>query len=523
MIRRLLMLIFLIDVCVSSMHANARTGAALVQVAQGQLQGASLKGDVSAFLGVPYAAPPVGELRWRAPAPPVSWRAVRDATAFGANCMQFVIPQGGGPWTHEFLVHGPVSEDCLFLNVWTPARTPGARLPIMVWIHGGGFTGGSGSIDIYNGEALAREAGIIVITVNYRLGVFGFFSHPELSEEGINGNQAGYDVIAALRWIRENARAFGGDKRRVTIAGQSGGAAMVDSLLMSPLARGLFAGAIAESFPMGVLPTDADLPAAQADGLSLAQGLDASSLAELRAADAHQILAKAGAAYRWPRCACFFVDGDFLREQPAQAFAHSRQNDVPTMAGIVDAESPFPTDIASYTTSVAARYGALSADFLKIFPASTDAEAANQVLISGRERLLSSMEHWAAARAHTSRTRMFLYLYAHTTPGPNSAKYRTFHTAEVPYVFGTLNASPERGFTEQDHEISARMMSYWGNFVKTGNPNGQGLPPWRPASGSAHPVIMELGDHWGPLAPLPAAHREFFESYYGRGGVPFLF
>ena len=519
---RSFLLACLIAVSVCATHATSQAAPAHARVAEGELHGVALKGGVSAFLGVPYAAPPVGALRWRRPAPAASWTGIRDATAFGASCIQFVAPQGGGPYTHEYVTQGPVSEDCLFLNVWTPPHSAGERLPILVWIHGGGFTGGSGAVEIYNGETMAREAGVIVITVNYRLGVFGFFSHPELSREGVNGNQAGYDVVAALKWVHRNASAFGGDASRVTIAGQSGGAAMVNALLISPRARGLFAGAIAESFPVGVLPTDADLPTAQAYGLGLAQRLKASSLAELRAADAHQVLAKAGQGYGFPKCACLFVDGDFLREQTAAAFAKSRQNDVPTMTGFVAAESPFPTNLAGYPT-MAARYGTFSADFLKLCPASTDAEAGQQALVSGRERLLLNMERWSAARSHTSRTPMFLYLYDHTEPGPNAAKYKAFHTAEVPYVFGTLDAAPERGFTREDRDVSARMMRYWTNFVKTGNPNGPGLPPWRPASGDRQPIVMELGDRWGPLAPIPAPDRAFFEDYYNHGGTAFLF
>lgn len=518
-----LVLAGLIALSAGAARADSSVAAPRARVTQGELQGVALKGDVSAFLGVPYAASPVGDLRWRPPARPAPWRGVRDAVGFGASCMQTISPQGFEPYTREYVTRGPVSEDCLFLNVWTPRHAPGARLPILVWIHGGGFVSGSGSVDIYNGEALARDAGIIVVTVNYRLGVFGFFSHPDLSKEGVNGNQAGYDVIAALQWVRDNARAFGGEPSRITIAGQSGGAEMVNALIISPRARGLFAGAIAQSFPIGVLPTNADLAAAQAPGVKLAQSLGASSLADLRAVDARTVLAKAGRAYAWPTCACFFVDGDFIREEPVRAFANRRQNDVPTMAGFVGEESPFPTTLASYPTLVAGRYGGLAPEFLKLYPASTDAEARAQARLSGRERLLVGVQRWAQVRAKTSRTPMYLYEYEHPEPGPQSAKYQTFHTAEVPYVFGTLDAAPERGFTQQDREISARMMRYWANFVKSGDPNGRGLPAWKPATDSTAPFTMELGDRWEAFPQIPVARRSFFDRYYDGGGPQFLF
>ena len=519
-----LLVVSLIALSAGAARADGPTTAPRARIAQGDLQGVALKDGVAAFLGIPYAAPPVGDLRWRPPAPPLAWQGVRRALDFGASCMQTISPRGYEPYTREYVTRGPVSEDCLYLNVWTPPHRRNAGLPILVWIHGGGFVAGSGSVDVYNGEALARDAGIIVVTVNYRLGVFGFFSHPELSREGVNGNQAGYDVIAALRWVRDNARAFGGEPNRVTIAGQSGGAEMVNALLIAPRARGLFAGAIAQSFPIGVLPTNADLGAAQAPGLKLAQSLGVSSLAALRAVDPQTILARAGRSYAWPACpACFFVDGDFVQQEPARTFANRQQSDVPTMAGFVAEESPFPTTLESYPSQVAARYGALQPDFLKLFPAATDVDALAQARLSGRERLLVGVQRWALVRARTSRTPIFLYEYEHTEPGPQSAKFQTFHTAEVPYVFGTLDATPERGFTQQDREISARMMRYWANFVKTGDPNEKSLPQWKPATSSRPPFTMELGDRWGAYPPIPAAHRNFFDRYYDAGGPPFLF
>jgi para-nitrobenzyl esterase len=501
--------------------AHAAATPARVHVAQGELQGVSLDNGVSALLGVPYAAAPLGDLRWRPPAPVSAWFGTRNATLVAARCMQPAGNAEYGPWTHEYLSHEPMSEDCLYLNIWVPTHSARTRLPILFWIHGGGFTGGSGAVDIYNGEAFARDARAIVISVNYRLGVFAFFSHPELSSEGINGNQAGYDLIAALRWVQNNAHALGGDPGRVTIAGQSGGAAAVNALIVSPIAHGLFMGAIMQSFPVGVLPSSASLTAAQESGVSLARALNVSSLAELRTISAEQIEAKSGRKYGYPTCACFFADGKFLAEVPTLAIANRHQSDVPTMAGIVSAESPVPVSVASYANGVAGRYRGLSEDFLRIYPASTNEEAKAQELLSGRERLLVNMDRWVAARARTSKTPVFLYMFDHTPP--HSSQYGAFHTSEVPYVFGTLDAAPERGFTAQDREISRNLMAYWANFVKSGDPNGRGLPRWPRATGLSPSPVMELGDRWEPLSPMPAIHRAFFYEYFNGGGYPFLF
>ncbi|HEX4097160.1 MAG TPA: carboxylesterase family protein, partial [Caulobacteraceae bacterium] len=262
--------------------------APMVHVADGALQGAR-QGGADAYLGIPFAAPPVGELRWHAPLPAKAWSGAHDATHFGASCWQAVSAKGFGPWTHEYVVDGPVSEDCLYLNVWTPARS-GAGRPVLVWFHGGGFSQGSGSVPIYDGAHLAAQ-GVVVVTVNYRLGVLGFFAHPELTREasgGATGNYGLMDMIAALKWVRANAAAFGGDPGAVTIAGQSAGGMAVHDLIVSPLAKGLFQRAVIESGLPGVAPNQ-PLADAEAAGVAFAKAHGAADLAALRAMSPAQL------------------------------------------------------------------------------------------------------------------------------------------------------------------------------------------------------------------------------------------
>jgi len=285
-------LMWLLGGCHAGVDAPEKAGleTSTIQISQGTLRGVAGDG-VRAFLGIPYAAAPVGELRWRPPLPAAGWNGVRDASNPGASCMQTLTPAGRKPWTHEYLVQDAVSEDCLFLNLWTPlANKVEAAYPVLVWIHGGAFVEGSASVPIYNGAALAKH-GIIVVGINYRLGAFGFLAHPELSVEGggSSGNYALHDMLAALHWVRENIAAFGGDSAQVTIAGQSAGASAVHHLLAAPQARGLFARAIAQS-GSGRGRAPIVLKDAEHMGLAFSRKAGAASLAELRALPASALL-----------------------------------------------------------------------------------------------------------------------------------------------------------------------------------------------------------------------------------------
>jgi para-nitrobenzyl esterase len=436
-----------------------------VKTASGPVAGAaSADGSVLAFKGIPYAAPPVGALRWRAPQPAGPWTAVRSADRFGASCMQNIVTERK-PWTYEFMAHNEISEDCLYLNVWTPAKSAGEKLPVYFWIHGGGYVEGSGQVPVYDGANLARR-GVVVVTINYRLGVFGYLAHPELTKEaGRSGNYGSLDQIAALQWVRKNIAAFGGDPRRVTIGGQSAGASSVHNLVASPLARGLFHRAIAESgssYPTA--NASGRLAAAEQVGAAYGAAYGAASLQALRALPATALMTRPGnspvSSFR-P-----VIDGYFLPADPAEIYAQGKQNDVPELTGLNLDER-----------SSEAEYG-----------------AARQA--ATREAGLVAMHLWAERRAAKSRHDAYTYYWTHAEPGTDSARYGAFHTSEVPYVFNTLDQS-KRPWTDQDRKLAELLGAYWVNFMKNGDPNGAGLPLW-PKFTAASATTMEIGDRIGP-------------------------
>jgi para-nitrobenzyl esterase len=499
----------------------------LVLGAPGKLPG------VVAYKGIPYAAPPVGGRRWQAPAPVVPWKGVRKANAFGASCIQTVV-QERKPWTYEFMTHGEISEDCLTLNVWTAAASPKERRPVFVYIYGGGFSEGSGAVPVYDGEGLATK-GLIFVTMNYRVGVLGFLVHPELSKESpnkVSGNYGLLDQIAALQWVRDNIAAFGGDSGRVTIAGQSAGGMSVHSLVASPLAKDLFHRAIVQSGGSSVggggiamaARTLADLEAA---GQQFAEAKGAKTLAELRAITWQRLVEPlpqaAAAAGRGAAPAALrfspIVDGSVSPAPVREVIVAGKQNDVPTLTGADTGElgglmgPGGPTTVESFTKRAQQQYGALAQEFLKLYPAKTDEQAAAAQAQSSRDQSLVSMYLWARERAGTAKTPAYTYLWDHTLPGPDAERYRAFHTSEVPYVLNTLYAS-DRPFTDEDRKIADMMSSYWANFAATGDPNGPGLPQWAPVGGT--PEVMEVGDKTGPVPVADAARFAFFEAFLTR-------
>lgn len=475
--------------------------AQVARIDTGALHG-KREGGVSAFLGIPFAAPPTGANRWRAPQPAAHWKGTRDATRFGPDCDQALIPNRGaiGPWTWEYLPQGPVSEDCLFVNVWAPKARPGAKLPVLLWIYGGGFTGGGSSVPLYDGAALAAR-GIVVVSVNYRLGVYGFLAHPALTAEaGSSGNYAFMDQIAGLRWIRRNVAAFGGDPARVTIAGQSAGAASVHALLAAPEAKGLFRGAIVQSGSVNNWPP---LAAAEAVGERFAKAAGAATLADLRALTPAQIAAAARDLRFGP------VNGTpLIPDQSAEATG------IPLLAGLTADEGSALSpeykiaDAAGLRAALTQRYGDKAAAFLALYPAPDDAAAQASARASVRDRGIAALLAWTRGRT------AYGYLYTHPEPG-SQPQYRAFHSAELAYVFGTLAVTPERPFTDADRAIAGRMGDYWANFVKTGDPNGPGLPTW-PRLDSGR--IMELGDAFAPRAPLSPEAQAAFDAWAAAGG-----
>ena len=483
---------------------------------------------VTVFKGIPFAAPPTGSLRWAAPQDPVKWTGVRKADKFGANCIQ-TIGVERTPYTSEFMAHGDLSEDCLFLNIWTPARAGNEKLPVLVYVHGGGNTEGSGSVAIYDGTGIARK-GAVLVNINYRLGIFGFFTHPELSKESghnASGNYAILDQIAALKWVRKNIAAFGGDPERVLVVGQSAGATDIQFLTISPLAKGLFKGVILESGGSSFAGGARQLADSEADGVKFAEGKGVHSLAELRALPWQAVFAplappapapaltpgapdaaggrgRGGRGPGGPRFGGPVIDGYVLEASPKDVFAQGKQIDVPTIAGWTADEngaSPRPNVTAEqFQTQARQRYADKADEFLKLYQAGSDDEAKVSSNAAARDRQRVSLAAWASARARTSKTKAYVYTWDHALPGPDAAQYGAFHTSEVPYVLNVLSSS-DRPFTDVDRKIADTLSSYWINFAAAGNPNGTGLPHW-PSVDETPVSVMELGDK---MAPIPAA------------------
>jgi para-nitrobenzyl esterase len=484
-----------------------------VRVESGLLEGvAGSTPGVRVFKGIPYAAPPVGNLRWRPPQPPAKWEGVRKADKFSDSCVQN-LARSRNPWTAEFMVQNEASEDCLCLNVWTAAKSDGERRPVLVWIHGGGFNEGSGEVAVYNGEELAGK-GLVVVTINYRLGILGFFTHPELtaeSEQRASGNYGLLDMVAALQWVRKNIAAFGGDPNRVTVAGQSAGAAAVHALTASPLAKGLFHRAIAES-GSGVNRPSRKLADAERDGVKFAEAKKA-SLKDLRALQAKDLTPVAGVRFG-P-----IVDGWFLPADTVEIFAHGKQNDVPTLTGLTaDEGSASPTygklKADEFKKQAQQRFGESAEVFLKLYPSENDAESGQSQKASAREQGMVSMYLWAAERAKTAKTKAFTYYFTRGIPWPAQPQYAAFHTSEVPYVFGNLKLL-DRPWEPVDRHLSTLMMAYWVNFATTGDPNGKGLLRW-PAFDDKSRTIMELGEERGPRLIADTARFEFFSRYFAQ-------
>lgn len=455
--------------------------APAVDAPAGSLRGVAEAG-VHIFRGVPFANPPLGDLRWRPPAPRPPWSGVRDATRFGAACMQPASP---------FADHAVVSEDCLFLNIWAPHQA--SKAPVLVWMHGGSLVSGAGSEAIYDGAGFARR-GVIVVSINYRLGALGWLAHPGLSAESpnnISGNYGLMDQIEALRWVHRNISAFGGDPDNVTIAGESAGALSVLYLMAAPDAQGLFHRAIAQSAYMITMPelrdgSYADWPDAETVGVSLASALGAADPAALRAMSAQAIIEGTARTTYFPLGT---IDGRSLPRQLAETFDRGEQASVPILAGYNEGEirslrfllPPAPASAAIYTDEIRARYGDLSDAFLARYPAEAMSES---MLRTTRD----AMYGWTAERLAVKQTAIgapaFLYYFDHGYPAADEGGFRAFHAAEIPFVFGTT-ASPPRYWppvpqTTGERRLSEAMASYWATFARDGAPRAQGEDEWRP-------------------------------------------
>jgi para-nitrobenzyl esterase len=468
--------------------------------------------EVRVFKGLPFATPPVAERRWRAPEPPAKWDGVRAADHFSDNCMQrsangAAFPPYGGDRSAPTM-----SEDCLYLNIYTAALSAAERRPVMVWIHGGAFTSGAGAI--YQGEDLARK-GVIVVTINYRLGVFGFLAHPELSKESashISGNYAFLDQIAALRWVQKNIAAFGGDPSRVTIFGESAGSWSVNSLVATPLAKGLFQRAIGESGAQFTITRT--LAAAEEAGRRFAESGGAASLTALRAMPAQAVSDLQGFQTSGT------VDGYVFPEDILTLFRTGKQNDVPTLIGSNSDEGSIftrdTTTLAGFKEQVSQQMGAKADEYLKFYPAANDQDARRAQAASMRDQTFGwQMRTWARVQTETGKSKVFLYYLSQAPPLENAAWLGAQHGAEIPYAFNWPNGhhSAMVPWTAADKALAEQVSSYWVNFATTGDPNGKGLPVWT-AYQAKDNVAMGLK---ASPAMIPVPHNaalDFLDTYF---------
>ncbi|MEQ1864603.1 MAG: carboxylesterase family protein [Micropepsaceae bacterium] len=469
------------------------------------------EGAIQVFKGIPYAAPPVGELRWRAPQPAPAWRGARSTVAFSPICPQKgAYPEDSPP--------EPMSEDCLTLNVWTPSASPAQKVPVMVWIYGGGLVNGSASTPLYAGDRLAAR-GVAVVTFNYRIGALGFLAHPELNKESKHGGSGNYgllDQIAALNWVRRNIAAFGGDPDQVTIFGQSSGAMSVSALVASPLAKGLFRRAIGESGgifePVEIDPLFTPTGAAEA-GVRFAGRAGAATLADLRRLPVEKIIE----TRFHPQ---FNIDGYALTKAPFDAYAAGETNPVDILIGTNADEGQY--FLGKTAVTVANANEILARDFpswlvwiVGVTPGTTDAEARAAVAsFNGDMRFRWDMWAWAR-QAAAGRGRVFFYQFSRTPPFRDGDRYfglGATHGMEMPYVFDHLDQQ-QVAWTAKDRELAAIIPTYWTNFAKTGNPNGTGLPQW-PDFRTSRDQVMVLGDTTGPQTIPRADALERIDSVY---------
>ena len=467
--------------------------SAQVKTTSGAVRGTTTaNAQIGVFKGIPFAAPPVGNLRWQAPRPAMAWPGVRDATAFGPRCMQGQI--------FSDIVFKELSEDCLTLNIWTPAKSPGDRLPVMVWIHGGGFQAGAGAEPRHDGEAIASK-NVVLVTINYRLGVFGFLAHPELTRESgrnASGNYGMLDQVAALRWVQDNVAAFGGDPKNVTIFGESAGSFSVSALMASPLAQGLFHKAIGQSgaymaADFSALPLK-PLVESEQQGVKFAAALGADTLAALRARPADELLKTALKIQPWFSPG---IDNYFLVEDVAATFAAGKQAKVPLLAGwnadevrggVVLAKDKPTAAVFAQTTRK--RFGAHADRILQAYPAANDAEALESAAALASDTFIGyGTWKWIEVHQKTGGAPVYRYSFdrkipvppGHTVNGvPATARdIGARHAGEIEYVFGALALSlPNVPWEPIDRTLSDAMTAYWTNFARSGDPNGSGLPAW---------------------------------------------
>ena len=456
-----------------------------VKTANGIVEGTLDKG-IRTFKGVPYGAPPVGNLRWQPPQAVANWKGVRKVDQFGPRCLQRPI------FSDMVFRSNGMSEDCLYLNVWSSARSNKDRLPVLVYFYGGGFNAGDGSEPRYEGASMARK-GIVALTVNYRLGVFGFLAHPELTKESphhASGNYGLLDQTAALHWVKRNIAAFGGDPKKITIAGESAGSVSVSAQMASPLSKDLIAGAIGESGSLLGTLSAMPLEEAEKNGVKFAAGVGVDSLAALRAKPAQEILdATAKPGSPWPAPT---IDGYFFPKSPFEIYAAGEQAHVPLLAGSNSEENPYvvilgrdaPT-VENYRKALLKLYNDKADQIFNLYPAATEEEVKSAAQDLASDRFISySTWKWVDLSTKTGGKPTYYYLYSRprpaiVTPVANAPVPRgAGHSAEIEYAMGNLDSNRVYAWTPDDYKISKLLQEYFANFIKTGNPNGPGVPEW---------------------------------------------
>lgn len=482
--------------------------------------------QVRSFKGIPYAAPPVGDLRWQAPHPAAKWKGVRPAKEFGSHCIQ-------SSSYSDMVFHDPgPSEDCLTLNVWAPANAKPGSLPVMVWIYGGGYTGGSTSEGRQDGQFLAHR-NVVIVSMNYRLGIFGFFVHPELTVESphhASGNYGLLDQTAALQWVKSNIGGFGGDPSNVTIFGESAGSFAVSSQMASPLARGLFSKAIGESggaFYSGGLQYDSRESLEERNVAFAQAAFNTSKLADLRKLPVDTIL-QAVQAKTTPIPPRFGpdVDGYFLPDSVPNIYAAGHQAHIPLLAGWNADEargsillSKTPTTIDTFTATAQTQFGDRANDFLAVYPDTTDAEAITSAGDFASDRfIVFSTWRWLEAQVNTGQSPVYRYRLDLGSPGDkfHPASIGAFHSDDIEYVFGTLDSRQEATWRPEDRKLSDQIGAYWTNFARTGDPNATGLPIWPTYNANTQWQVMHLDTISMAKPDANRARYLFLDEVWGK-------